>query len=162
MSIGRGRGGVEPRQRDVGDLDDVARQHRDDPRGERRRDGAALVAPFVALAEEQAFAGDRPQDADGGAGAPIILDVVHQHMVDCVGRIEQEALAPEKGLLQHVLGIGVPRPDLQRVGAQRAQKAVPAHALFRNVRARRNEMPGGVDVHGVSPGEDFIARPMAI
>ena len=100
--VDRLRRGIEPRQRGVGDLDDVARQHRDDARRERRRDGAALVAPFVALAQEQTFAGDRPQDADGGAGAPVVLDVVHQHAVDRVGRIEQEAFAAEEGLLQHV------------------------------------------------------------
>ena len=71
----------------------MARQHRHHARRQRGGDGAPLQPPVLALAEQQAVAGDRPQDADRGAGAAVIAGIVHQHVMDRVGRIDQDAAA---------------------------------------------------------------------
>jgi hypothetical protein len=44
--------------------------------------------------------------------------------MDRIGAIEEEALAAEEGLLQYILGVGLARPDLERVGAQRDKQPV--------------------------------------
>ncbi len=41
---------------------DMARQHGDHTRRKRRRDGAALMLPIVAFAQDQPVADDRPQN----------------------------------------------------------------------------------------------------
>jgi len=68
-------------------------------------------------------------------------------MMDRIGSVEEKAFAAEKVLFQDVLGIGLARPDLERVGAERDEQPVPPWTAFRNGRTRGNEMPGCVHVH---------------
>ena len=82
------------------------------------------MSPILAFAEEQPFADDRTQDSNGRRCPPVVRDMVDQHMMDRVGSIEEEAFAAEKGLFQDVFGIGLARPDLERVGAQRDKQPV--------------------------------------
>ncbi len=110
-------GGGEARNRRLGGACDVLREHGDDARRQGRCDGAALVPPFFTFAEDQPLADDGAQDSNGRRRPPVVRDIVDQHIVDRIVRIEQEPLAAEKGLDQDVLGVRLPRPNLERIGA---------------------------------------------
>ncbi len=92
--------GREPRQRLAADLGDMAAEQGDDPGRQRRRDDAPLQLPVLAIAEEQPPSHDRPQDADRGRRAAVVGGVVHQHLLDAVGRVQQQALPAEEPLDQ--------------------------------------------------------------
>src|SRR5258706_4909380 len=85
---------------------------------ERGRDGAALMLPFLTLAEEKPAADQGAENSHGGRRAAVVGRVLHQHMMDRVGRIQQHALAAEELVDQDVLLIGLCRPHLERVAAQ--------------------------------------------
>ena len=118
-------------------VDDVPSQHRQVARRQRRRDGATLVAPVLALAEQQALAGDRAQDADRGRRAAVVRMIVDQHAMDRVRRIEQHLAAAQEAADQDILLVCRLGPHGQRIGADGAQEAEERQFLRRDRRARR-------------------------
>ena len=131
---------------------DVPRQHRHAPRRKGWRDGAPLEAPVLALAEQQAHAGDRAEDADRGRRAAVVRGIIDQHAVDRVRRVEQHVAAAQDTTNQHVLLVGRLGPHRQRIGADGAEKAEERQFLRRDGRVRRGD--GGFDCHvGLSAGE---------
>ncbi len=136
------------RGRLVGAGDDVARQHGQGARCERGGDGAALQLPVVAVAEQQAIAGDRTQDADRGGRATVVRVVVHQHVVDRVGCVQQDVAAAEEAAHQHVLLVRPLGPHGERVGADRAEELRQRQFLRGDRRVRRDEQGRRDGVHG--------------
>ena len=76
---------------------DMACQQRQRPRRQGRCDGAPLQPPFLARAEQQPVAGQRPQHADRCRRAAVVVRIVHQHAVDRLGRIDQHGAAARTG-----------------------------------------------------------------
>ncbi len=76
--------------------DDVARQDGHGARRERRGNGAALMAPSLALREEKTVAEERLQHAPRAAVAAVIVVVGDEHVTDRVRRIDHELPATEE------------------------------------------------------------------
>ncbi len=147
------------------DVEDLGRHPGDDAHGaggEGGRERPTLVAPLLALAQEQPVADDGPEDAEGRGGAGVVLRVVDQHALDA-GRVvgEDRALAEEGARQRHLL-VGRPPPDGENVGAHRHEQLGPGHRRRGRRHARRLEAleaVGGDGVgHGSSPRLDRIGR----
>ena len=109
--------------------EDVAAQQRNDPRRQGGGDGAPLQPPRLALAQQQALAGDRAQDADRGGGAAVARVMLHQHMMDRLGRVEQNRDAPEEMPGHVFVAVRGLRPDGQGVFPDRAQEGAQGQGM---------------------------------
>src|SRR6185437_8937571 len=110
----------------------------DDARRHRRRDGATLVLPVLALAEQQATTGDRAENADRGGGAAVVARVLDQDVMDRLRRVEQHLRPPERAAFDHIAFVGVVRPHQQRIGADGREERPQGRHLARVVGARRD------------------------
>ncbi len=100
----------------------MARQDRHRARGKGRGQGAALLPPILAPAQQQPLAEQRAQDADAGGGAAVIRRIVDQDMLDAGGPAHDDLPATEDAAKDDVLLEGLRRKDADRVVAQRARE----------------------------------------
>src|ERR1051326_2721683 len=82
-----------------------------------RRDRPPLMAPILTGAEEKSARGHRPQDALRGGAAPVILRVVYQRMADRLGPLQEDVLAAEEALDNHILAERLVGESRQRIAA---------------------------------------------
>ena len=123
-------------------MGDVVGEERRNARRQRGGDGATLMPPFLALAQEKAAADDRTQDANAGRRAAIVGGIVDQDMMNGLGRVEQNALPAQEPVDQDVLLIGPLRPHGERIAAQGPQEAIPVEVPCLGHRPRRVEQLG--------------------
>ena len=92
-----------------GGAGDVPRQERHRARRKGWRDGAALVFPILALAEQETAAEQRAQYPYSGGSTTIIAGVLDKDMVDPLGSIENDLGSPEKASEDDVILKGLRR-----------------------------------------------------
>ena len=156
--------GSEGRGQLVGDPGDVARQHRQGARREGRRDGAALLAPILALGEEQAAADDRVEEPHGRRAAAVILGIVDQHVADRAGAVQGQLLAAEQAARQHLVFEGALGEGGQHVlphaGGEFARRQdVPAGQGRREARQRSVSHSRGRRNHGAASNDTSVNAP---
>src|SRR6516225_4413525 len=85
------------------------------------------MLPRLALAEQEAFPEERTQHTNGRPGAPIIVGVLDQDVVDRSGPVEDDRLTAEKAANDHVFFKGLGRECQKGVFAQRLGNLPPRH-----------------------------------
>ena len=88
---------------------DMARQDRHRARRKGWRQGATLVPPILAGAQQQTLAQQRAQDADAGRGATVISRIVDQDMLDARGPAYDDQLAAKEFAEDDILLEGLGR-----------------------------------------------------
>src|SRR5918911_642289 len=92
------------RQRVLADLRERVRHEKADGLGrERRREGAALVTPGPALADEQPLPEERAKDADGRWRAAVVLVIVDQDAANGTRGIQEKPGLTEEAALEDAL-----------------------------------------------------------
>jgi hypothetical protein len=127
----------------VGNPGDMPRHQWHGARRERRRDGAALHAPLLALRQQQAASDDRIKEPQRRRGAGVILRVVDQHMTDRGGAVEGQLHAAEQPTFQHLLGEGALGKGGQNV-LPRERSVFARRQRFAPGRRRRKPRQGEV------------------
>ena len=125
--------------------------------GEGRRQDAALVAPGGALADQQAVAQQRAQDAQRPGGARVGALVVDEHPADRLGLVEDEAGAAQEPAAGDGLLVGAPREADQPVVADRGEVGEERQVALRRPAVRRHEarQPGEARRRPVSRRDRF-------
>jgi hypothetical protein len=126
-----------------GHRDHVRDKGRDRARREGRRQRAALMFPGASLGDQKALTQHRPQHAEAGRRARVVLVIVDQHMPDGVGRIEDEAVAAEEAAADDVLFIGAPPPGGDGVFTHRSHPLQGRHVVGRQRRPGRHQRRAG-------------------
>jgi hypothetical protein len=121
----------------LGGASNVLRQERHRARRKGWRDGAALVSPIVALAEQETAAEQRTQDPHPCGSTTIVTGVLDEDMVDPLGSIENDLRPPEKATEDEVFLEGLRRERRNAILAHRAGDDAGRLRAGRRARRRR-------------------------
>jgi hypothetical protein len=117
----------------------VRHERFDGARREGGRKRAPLVTPLAALAQEQALAEHRPQQADACLGACVGLVIVDEDAPDPLGRVHEHAFAPEERARDDLVLVGAAAPGGDAVCPHPPGEGKAPGAVGRGLRDRRDE-----------------------
>src|SRR6516225_8449879 len=100
------------------------------------------MLPRLALAEQEAFPEERTQHTNGRPGAPIIVGVLDQDVVDRFRPVEDDRLTAEKAANDHVFFKGLGRECQKGIFAQCLGNLPPSHRGAQGARHRSKKWPG--------------------
>jgi hypothetical protein len=128
---------VRARRFETGDhgargLGDMTRQDLHRARSEGRGQGAALMPPLLAGAQQQPFTQQRAQDADAGSGATIIAGIVDEDVLDPRRPVHNDLPAAEHFAEDDFFVEDLRRKYADGVVAHRAGEAAQRRRLARS------------------------------